>query len=469
MLIQFTVENYLSFNEPVTFSMLASAADKQHLDHLQTYRFRKGKSLLPAASIYGANGSGKSNLVKAIRFAQHLILNGTRTGHSIPVSLFRLGSSDDKTSSFEFMFLYQDVEYSYGFKVSAERIVEEYLFGRQRRDEIRYFEREVSGDGKSIFRFGPGMGVKSTKSRTGQFLSFVADGTRPNQLFLSEAADRNVTALAPVLEWFRNVLLIIDAESQARDVERMVHTDADFNALLCSLLQTAGTGIAAIATREEPFDLDAAFPGAPAEVKNQLRADLQDTANNGAIIRTGNEGRQSIALRNGELVEIRMLPQHIAANGQLVSFELKDESDGTQRLIHLAPALITASRQPCVLIVDELDRRLHPLLSRLLISQTVASLATAGNSQLIFTTHDTNLLDLSLLRRDEIWFIEKDKAGASHLCSLVEYDIRPDLKVARGYLNGRFGAVPFTGSIPDLAWKAQSSKVADDAGVADGD
>ncbi len=469
MLIQFTVENYLSFNEPVTFSMLASAADKQHLDHLQAYRYRKGKSLLPAASIYGANGSGKSNLVKAMRFAKHLIMNGTRSGHSIPLSLFRLGSSDAKTSSFEFMFLYEDVEYSYGFKVTAEKVVEEYLFGKQRRDEIRYFERELSGDGKSIFRFGPGMGVKSAKSRTGQFLSFVAEGTRPNQLFLSEAADRNVTALAPVLEWFRNVLLIIDAESQSGEIERMVHTEEDFNALLCSLLQSAGTGIAAISTREEPFDLDLAFPGAPAEVKRQLRANLLDTAHSGAIIHTLNEGRQSIGIRNGELVEIRMLPQHKAANGQLISFELKDESDGTQRLIHLAPALINASRKPCVLVIDELDRRLHPLLSRLLISQTVASLVKAGNSQLIFTTHDTNLLDLSLLRRDEIWFIEKDSAGASQMCSLMEYDIRPDLKVARGYLNGRFGAVPYTGSIADLAWSAKPNKTAAGVGALDGD
>jgi len=134
--------------------------------------------------------------------------------------------------------------------------------------------------------------------------------------------------------------------------------------------------------------------------------------------------------------------------GQLVEFSIDEESEGTQRLINLIPALFILKKNPeKVIFLDELDRRLHPLLSRKFLEFFLQCKIEQSKNQLIFTTHDTNLLDLDLLRRDEIWFVEKNNQGASQLYSLAEFKIRSDLKVEKGYLNGRFGAIPFFGNI----------------------
>jgi AAA15 family ATPase/GTPase len=137
---------------------------------------------------------------------------------------------------------------------------------------------------------------------------------------------------------------------------------------------------------------------------------------------------------------------------------MEEESEGTQRLIHLVPSLfILKQDSEIVVFLDELDRRLHPLLSRYFV-ETAINCRAKGN-QLVFTTHDTNLLDLDLLRRDEIWFIEKDSQGASSCYSLAEFKIRPDLKIEKGYLNARFGAIPFLGDIQNLGWVDRNSEL----------
>jgi AAA15 family ATPase/GTPase len=155
---------------------------------------------------------------------------------------------------------------------------------------------------------------------------------------------------------------------------------------------------------------------------------------------------------------MRLRIKHRSEDGNLVDFSMEEESEGTQRLIHLVPSLfILKQDSEIVVFLDELDRRLHPLLSRYFV-ETAINCRAKGN-QLVFTTHDTNLLDLDLLRRDEIWFIEKDSQGASSCYSLAEFKIRPDLKIEKGYLNARFGAIPFLGDIQNLGWVDRNSEL----------
>jgi AAA15 family ATPase/GTPase len=162
----------------------------------------------------------------------------------------------------------------------------------------------------------------------------------------------------------------------------------------------------------------------------------------------------------GKLVLLKLLLQHRGDNNVLANFDMDLESDGTARLIHLVPLLFEVSfGRERVLIIDELDRRLHPHLSRMVVE---TALQCHGDSQIIFTTHDTNLLDLSLFRRDEIWFVEKDKGGSSHIYSLAEFKVRPDLQIEKGYLNGRFGAIPFVGDIRSLGWHDSTPPVEDE-------
>jgi len=158
-------------------------------------------------------------------------------------------------------------------------------------------------------------------------------------------------------------------------------------------------------------------------------------------------------------MQVLLRMKHVGKDGRLVEFNMDEESDGTQRLINLVPALFMLKQNPDqVLIVDELDRRLHPFLSRFFIQAALDSDEEHRHNQLIVTTHDTNLLDLDLLRRDEIWFVEKDESGASHLYALAEFKTRPDLKIEKGYLNGRFGAVPFIRGVHALRGAASQQK-----------
>jgi AAA15 family ATPase/GTPase len=151
--------------------------------------------------------------------------------------------------------------------------------------------------------------------------------------------------------------------------------------------------------------------------------------------------------------------RHRDANGKLVDFSLEEESEGTQRLINLIPSLFLLKQDlEKVIFLDELDRRLHTKLSRCFVEMAIN--CRNKNNQLIFTTHDTNLLDLDLLRRDEIWFVEKNDQGASSCYSLAEFKVRPDLKIEKGYLNGRFGAIPFFGNLKSLGWMEENTNLA---------
>lgn len=453
MLIQLTLQNFLSFRDEVTFSMLGVNSDQQHLEHLTNNAAGKDRSLLPIAAIYGANAAGKSNLIEAVKFAKDLVVEGTRSTQSIPVIPFKLGNYK-KSSRFECIFTYQGIQYSYGFKLNREQIFEEWLYGipYDKKQEIMYFERITSSKKETSLDYGTPLKGRSNKRK--QFLDFVAEGTRPNQLFLTEAIDRNVDVLVPVANWFREALTIIPAEADYPGLEIGILSDESFIDFISEFLRFAGTGIDSISTEEVELDIDYHFPNMPKIVIDDLIQELNQADREAlAIIGSNSRGKRDLIRKNkdGKLELIQLKTQHRNDNGNLIDFTIEEESEGTQRLLNLIPILFLLKQEPeKVIFLDELDRRLHPLLSHFFV-QTAINCREKSN-QLIFTTHDTNLLDLDLLRRDEIWFVEKNQQGASSLYSLAEFKIRPDLKVEKGYLNGRFGAIPFFGDPQRLGW-----------------
>ncbi len=198
MLVQVTIENFLSFREAISFSMLGVNSDLNHVNHLAVDAVGDGKSVLPVAAIYGANAAGKSNLIEAIDFAKDLIVEGTRSGKIIPVSPFKLGNGSKKHSKFEFIFTYQNTCYSYGFTLKPSQILEEWLYAipHQQKEEVLYFERMTSEKGETQVEYGDPLKGKSDENK--QFLDFIAKGTRSNQLFVTEAVDRNVELLLPI-------------------------------------------------------------------------------------------------------------------------------------------------------------------------------------------------------------------------------------------------------------------------------
>jgi AAA15 family ATPase/GTPase len=469
MLIQFTIQNFLSFRDEVTFSMLAVNSDSQHSEHLAQNEAGEGRSVLPIAAIYGANAAGKSNLIKAMSFVKDLVVKGTRSNQSIAVSTFKLGDYDKEASKFEFIFTHQGSQYSYGFRLNKEQIIEEWLHGipKDKKKEVMYFERVTSTSSKkeTIIEFGTILkGRSPTKGKDSNRhlnLKFIATGTRPNQLFLTEAIDRRIEILMPVFNWFQDVLMVIPAESNCKNLEIGVAVDTSFTDFLSKFLAFAGTGIEAISTDMVELDFDNHLSTIPKELRDGLVKDLKE--NSVATVVNSQSGRFLLSRdKNGQVNLTQLKTSHRHENGDLIDFSMDEESEGTQRLINLIPSLyILGKDAETVVFIDELDRRLHPLLSRRFV-ETAINCRSNGN-QLIFTTHDTNLLDLDLLRRDEIWFVEKNKSGISDCYSLAEFKIRPDLKIEKGYLNARFGAIPFFGNPRDLGWFECEDSLSDKA------
>lgn len=452
MLIEFAVENFRSFKEETVFSLIATK-DESHPSHVVRTEGGKPLRVLRAAALYGANASGKSNLVNAIAFARDFIVTGTRASGAIPYEPFKLSAATRTApSKFEFVFTIDDILYTYGFKADAARVHEEWLFATPGKKEVPYFERITDESGKVTVEFGATFRKQAERKKG--FLEFVAEGTRPNQLFLTEAVERNTPTVQGIIHWLQQMLLFIPAEAKYEHLSVLTHANPLFTEFLSQLLILAGTGVTGIKTIFEPLNPETHFFNWPEDFKNDVLekiSEVQAMGNRTNVLSGAADGKSfGIFLdENLEPFFVEMRAQHLSAEQELIPFELNEESDGTQRLIHLAPTLNSILHNEQVLLLDEIDRRMHPLLSRLLV-QTFLSGKSKG--QLIFTTHETNLLDLELLRRDEVWFVEKNQSGTSQLYSLADFKIREDLKISKGYLNGRFGAIPFIGDISRLGW-----------------
>ena len=271
MLVQFSVENFKSFNEKTTFSMLASD-DDSHPNHVVKDALGLGKTVLRAAAIYGANGAGKSNLIEAIRVARGLILDGTATSKAIRTLPFKLSDEIKPATRFEFIFVVEEIMYSYGFSYSTNMIEEEWLFKTEGKEEIPFFERSnIKGRSKIVLgEHFPVIGEQSV-----QFLDFIIQGTRTNQLFLTEAGARNVTAVAPILSWFTAALVIIKHDSKLQGLEMMFSKDKNFESFVSSLLKVAGTGVERIYADEISVPAEQIDYKMPYEALAKLRSDAE--------------------------------------------------------------------------------------------------------------------------------------------------------------------------------------------------
>lgn len=453
MLLRFSVSNYSSFKDEVVLDMVP-AKSRTMKDHIIMDKPEKGKSteVLPLATIYGANASGKTNLVNALRFMQKLILKGTKPGSLTGVDPFLLDVEfEKKPSRFEIVFKHDNILYTYGFIVSLKKIHEEWLSGYYSDRESKVFERKT--DENNVVTVVPGI-ILEKEVKEKQFIKFLAQGTRPEQLFLTEALSRNIALIRQVVHWFSNHLQIIRPDSPYVSLALRVLKEEKFIDYMSKFLHVADTGINRIQCDEERFDPDKHLISAPADIRQKIMEDLNVDNSIQILIKTPEEFATIFKdnLESGASIKyIKLKTEHIRNDGTPVYFKPEQESDGTRRLMDIAPLLLDILDLDRVFVIDELDRSLHTILSRLFIKAVLAGvLEKQARGQFIMTTHDTNLLDRSLLRRDEIWFMEKDRSGASHLTSLAKYHITEGLNYENGYLNGRFGAIPIIGNIKDL-------------------
>jgi AAA15 family ATPase/GTPase len=438
VLISFSVENYLSFKNKACFSMVASR-EKQHgkrVPKIQGYM-----RLLPVAAIYGGNASGKTNFFKAINFARHVIVQGSQPDARIPVEPFKLDEQCSQApSTFVFEFYANEKCYEFGFSVTSKIVVEEWLV-----EVLKTTERELYRRENGSITFGKSL-------RKDADLEFIFKGTRDNQLFLTNAVSQNNERFKSLYLWFRDVLVPIAPDSRFEPFDQFLQQDSPLYDFINETLGRMDTGVSKLGGEEVVFDN---LP-APAELLNRIKESLADNMN--LRLRLDPTGdRYVVSRKDGEITAKKLISYHIDNNQNEIRFDLKDESDGTLRMIDLLPAFM-AIAQPSVsrvYIIDELDRSLHTLLTRRLLESYLAGCNENSRSQLLFTTHDALLMDQDLLRRDEMWVAERDQEGCSELIAFSEYkDVRNDKDIRKSYLQGRLGGVPrilFSGAFPKEA------------------
>lgn len=452
MLVQFLVENFRSFKDETVFSMRAPPGETRAVVDIPGH---EGLRLMRAAAFYGANASGKSNLVRALEVACDFIAEGALPRAGLPALPFRLDPEYlSRPTRFQFDFLSGGALFSYVLVIMAEMVTGESLHRTLPgtfTEELVY-EREVTPDrGEPHFEFGPML--LSGDDEEQQFARFIAKGAPAQQPLLTELATRNVPGFSEIHAWFLRGLVVVGASASYQDLVKELFESQPLREFYGQMLSIMGTGVHKVDVTKEH---DAGV--------TQFVSDLEEIAVNpkaNDIIRTilaGTDQRDAgvhVERSVGGASILKLTLEHRARNGSSVAFHLHDESDGTRRLLHLLPVLFYGTKGPCM-VIDELDRSLHTSLTRRFV-QEFMDMASGALSQLIFTTHDTNLLNGRLLPPGSIWFVEKDDNGASHLHSLAEYrseQLEHLLEhLEEGYLQGRFGAIPFLAHRDGLGWQ----------------
>ena len=427
MIISFSVENWRSFREQSTLSMVAGR-EKQHGDRLPDVP-GYGMKLLPLAAIYGGNASGKTNLFTALNFVRHLIVTGTMPGSLIPTEPFRLDPvCASLPSRFRFELFINDKCYEFSIAVTQQRVVEEKLV-----EILKTTEKPLYS------RINDTIDFHSTLKRD-KFLEFAFKGTRENQLFLTNSVNQKVENFKPVYDWFKNNLTLIAPDTRFEPFEQFLQEDHPLYSTMNNMLPLLDTGIEYIGGEDLAFE----HIPLPEALKLKLKTELQEGVSVRWLTEPINE-RFVVTRQGGELKAKKLVSYHRDLNGKNIKFDMQQESDGTQRTIDLLPAFLemAAPGTAKVFVIDELDRSLHTLLTRRLLEGYLFACGPEGRSQLLFTTHDVLLMDQDLLRRDEMWVAERDRDGSSTLISFSEYkDVRYDKDIRKSYLQGRLGGVP---------------------------
>jgi AAA15 family ATPase/GTPase len=428
MLVYFTVENFRSFKKLVTLSMNATNIKELKESVVKNGRYR----LLPVAVIYGANSSGKSNVIKAMGLMRNLVMSSSKLNpdENLKYDPFCLDQeSKQKPTTFEIQFLCNETKYRYGFSYDASHIVSEYLFALPfgKRVERNLFLRAEDEYKISKNYFPEGINLESK--------------TLKNRLFLTIVAQFNGTISKKVMQWFLhfNAINGIECEGYEGFTLSMFHQHLQGYEQAKKFFAETQLGFNNIILKKKDVSKD--FLDAMKQIPDDVRKRVLEDADNGKIIEPFTT--HNIYDDKGNIVGEKAFP------------ESEMESEGTRKVIQISGPVFDTLIRGAVLMVDELDAKLHPLLTRHIVRLFMNPEINVHGSQLIFNTHDTNLLHREYFRRDQIWFTEKDRCDSTDLYSLVEFHdekgnkIRNDSSFEKDYINGRYGAIPFIGGLRD--------------------
>ncbi len=449
MLIRFIVGNLYSFAEKTEFNMLTGDV-RRHPHHVH----KLGKvEVLRAAAVYGANGAGKSNLVKALD-----LLRDAATSERIPndkISPFKLGTPADLPyPHLEIEVALGKKNYLYGLELAHNRVVEEWLYesGMGEKPDILIFERTTDERGETKIKFAEKYESNSkAKLRKELYESEILKSQTTLLWQLSRAKESAIPESAQFSIWLEDRLSVLFADELPDGVLDKLLNDKEFHLFSNQFFPLLDTGIEEITVKTEKYK------------ESDLRDDAQlledvlsDLENGDKVVSLGYDDGTPAAVmfEDDDLVVKKIASFHKDKTGAKFMFDFKDESDGTRKLTEFLTVFYAIKNSSETIIIDEIERSIHPSLIKTILQKLMAEKEVKG--QLIFTTHESNLLDLDMFRQDEIWFAEKNEAGATTFYPLSDFPIRPDLDIEKGYLMGRFGAIPILTDLKKLNWQALS-------------
>lgn len=424
MLIEFSFKNYRSFRDCAVLSMEATGLGNFKSSVMEINNLK----LLRGAAIFGKNGGGKSNVIRAFWLAVQFIRNAQKTQHEkaeIPVMPFSLNDySDKQPTEFSFAYILDGVKYWYSFAATRKKIVSEALYHAPKGQKAIVFTRD-----NQKFTF------TESKSKRNLISKAVAE----NQLFFSVACTMNDKESVNAMRWFREYIYF---SRDYTDIPvQLLEYAEDQNMLkaISNYAKEADIGIEEMKFEFNNQEIDGT-ESLPSDIPDGMKAMLIDFKK--ALSAMNNESE--VSLRVGK---VTAKSEHfgIDKNGKQrrYSIELSDESDGTRRLMSYAPAIESVLNKGGLLLVDELEKELHPVLVNFIISKFQSSQSNPKGAQIIFTTHNTDLMNLELLRKDQIYLVDKKRSeGASELYSISDFNTKTSDNIHKGYLMGKYGAIP---------------------------
>lgn len=440
MLIRLAVENFRSVDKRIELSMVPNNYLAKFTNHIAK---APNISLLKSAFIYGANAAGKTNIIRAVSFVKTLLQDGIEETEIYNQQNRNSKANDKKPSIFEFVFLKNEIAYNYGFAIilSTGEVEGEWLYivSPNKQDEM-LFDRE-----KNEILYNR----KLAGNSTGRIDTYIEDiKTMEPTLFLSELARKKIvgrkskffTHINNAFSWFEDIT-IITPSTKINSLMPYVEEGSDSHSFveMMKKFDTGVTGLVKVPSTVESFYRDLPNMTIANRLLSEIKTRLLKRNRVEATIRLANQ--QYYFELNNEGTDLEVSKLVCTHKNTSALFELCDESDGTNRLFDIIPILLCTEEKEKVFFVDELDRSLHPNLVIEFIKMYF--LNTQGcNHQLIATTHQAELMDLDLLRRDEIWIVDRNADGSSKLYSLDEFRVRSDKDTTKAYLQGRYGGVP---------------------------
>ena len=447
MLARFVVKNLFSFKEQAEFNLFPGKASR--LGHHKAER--KGVEVLKLSALYGANGSGKSNLIKSISLLKELVVSG-RIPNALNQQKFKLDpDSQSQSSDLGIEFFYNSHFYYYSVSVLDNVIVDEYFCESSVDEDKMIFHRKTE-NGKNSIQFFKEFEENQENALMGKVIE--QDFLKANEpLFslLSRISNDAFIDIKYTFAWFRDSLQIIFPHTSVRYFAQQLDVNDEFKQFANDIMCSFHAGIANLGVEKKSIE---EFLGNDSQKQLEKIVDeLQTDPEKILSLSSGSAGAEDVSVVNeqGKIFAKRLYFEHLNKNGDKIPFHISEESDGTRRLLEYIPVLKLIIGYPVTFVIDEIERSLHPLIIKGILTKFSMDQETKG--QLIFSTHESNLLDQDIFRTDEIWFAQKDNIGATKLYSLSDYKEHNTIDIRKGYLNGRYGAVPFLGNLQDLNWE----------------